>query len=379
MKKTKFILLTRHTDEELSDFLQKEAEKGWWLKKNNGNRFTFIKKPYEGKRICAYTFFSRGPESSTEVQLGRELPYLRKNGWDQICVSKAENIVDSRRHAFLFEENKTDFYPLTEEDEIKKAEKRSWRKALSNLLLLTLYALASLFILFFDKVRLITSLPYLLSYSLYLILLLVSAVLSIRTFIWALNCRKDRKKEIEKGNYRFLDYSTLSTSIMLLFLLFVLVISSIWGNGGSKGTRVDINGSSVRLYSDIIPVSLEDIGMETKGAYRTTKIEERKSPFASYIHFYDQSFGGEENNLSYLSYTLFSSSYSKVLNMAQSELFSLSAVEDKEMGNILGVKSLERSTSKKKILIGNDDWILTIECSNELGEEELRKILTLLK
>ena len=77
-KRNRFILLTRHTDQELTHFLQKEAEKGWWLEKNSGNRFTFVEKNCEGKKICAYTFFSRGPESSTEVQLGRELPYLRK-------------------------------------------------------------------------------------------------------------------------------------------------------------------------------------------------------------------------------------------------------------------------------------------------------------
>ena len=148
-KKTKFILLTRHTDEELTHFLQREAENGWWLIKNNGNRFTFIEKKYEGKRICAYTFFSRGPESSTEVQLGRELPYLRKKGWDQIGVSRAENIVDSRRHAFLYEEKPTSFFPVTEEDEIKKAEKRSIRKAISNLILNALYFAAAIILLFF--------------------------------------------------------------------------------------------------------------------------------------------------------------------------------------------------------------------------------------
>ena len=134
-KRNRFILLTRHTDQELTHFLQKEAEKGWWLEKNSGNRFTFVEKNCEGKKICAYTFFSRGPESSTEVQLGRELPYLRKKGWDQICVSKVENIFDSRRHAFLYMEKPTSFFPITEEDEIRKAEKRGWRKALSNLLL----------------------------------------------------------------------------------------------------------------------------------------------------------------------------------------------------------------------------------------------------
>ena len=93
--------------------------------------------------------------------------------------------------------------------------------------------------------------------------------------MWALRCRKNRKMETEKGNYRSLDYSTLSTSLMLFFLLVVLIISSIWGNGGSKGERVNINGTSVVLYSDEVPISMETIGVDPKGAYRTQKKEER--------------------------------------------------------------------------------------------------------
>lgn len=378
-KKTKFILLTRHTDEELSHFLQKEAEKGWWLIKNNGNRFTFIEKPYEGKRICAYTFFSRGPESSTEVQLGRELPYLRKKGWDQIGVSKAENIVDSRRHAFLYEEKPTSFFPLTEDDEIKKAEKRSGRKAISNLILNALYLAAAIILLFFDKINLLTSLSYLSSYLVFLILLAISIVLSIKAFMWALRCRKNRKEETEKGNYRSLDYSTLSTSIMLFFLLVVLIISSIWGNGGSKGERVNINGTSVVLYSDEVPVSLETIGIDAKGAYRTQKKEERKSPFAEYIHVYDQSFGGEETGLEYLSYSLFYSPYSLVRSIVENEIFGEAAVSDNDLSAKLGVESVEVSTVSGKLLIKGKDSLLTLSSSKVLSEKELGIITSLLK
>lgn len=378
-KKTKFILLTRHTDEELTHFLQKEAENGWWLIKNNGNRFTFQKKNYEGKRICAYTFFSRGPESSTEVQLGRELPYLRKKGWDQIGVSKAENIVDSRRHAFLYEEKPTSFFPITEDDEIKKAEKRSGRKAISNLVLNILYLVAAILILFFDKIRILTSLSYLFSYFTFLVLLFVSIVLSVKAFIWALKCRKNRKRETDKGSYRFLDYSTLSTSLMLFFLFIVLVISSIWGNGGSKGERVNISGSSIVLYSDEVPISLETLGFEPKGAYRTTKKEERHSPFAEYIHVYDQSFGGEEIGLEYLSYSLFSSPYSFIRNIVETEMFGEAAIEDGALARNIGVESVERSITTGKILIKGKDSILTVSSTKNMDEEDLFSLSALLK
>ena len=237
--------------------------------------------------------------------------------------------------------------------------------------MLALPAAFTIILLFFDKINLLTSLSYLSSYLLFLILLAISIVLSIKAFMWALRCRKNRKEETEKGNYRSLDYSTLSTSIMLFFLLVVLIISSIWGNGGSKGERVNINGTSVVLYSDEVPVSLETIGIDAKGAYRTQKKEDRKSPFAEYIHVYDQSFGGEETGLEYLSYSLFYSPYSFVRSIVENEIFGEAAVSDNDLSAKLGVESVEVSTVSGKLLIKGKDSLLTLSSSKVLSEKEL--------
>ena len=378
-KRNRFILLTRHTDQELTHFLQKEAEKGWWLEKNSGNRFTFVEKNCEGKKICAYTFFSRGPESSTEVQLGRELPYLRKKGWDQICVSKVENIFDSRRHAFLYMEKPTSFFPITEEDEIRKAEKRGWRKALSNLILSLIYLLGALALLLFEKVRLLTSLPYLAVYTVFLLLLLLSIWLSIKSFLWALRRRRNKDEETEKGSYRALDYSTLSLSLMLFFLLTVLLVSSIWGKSGSVGERVNINGESIILYSDNLPLSLEDTFGETKGAYRTKKLEERDSFLASYIHAYDQSFGGDEEGLEYISYSLFTSKFPFVRKICEKEIFSASSISDPALAEKIEVERVEKSSSSNIYLIKDGFSVLCIESSREMEEEDLKKFAALMK
>lgn len=377
-RKRSFILLTRHTDEELTHFLQKKAEEGWWLEKNRGNRFTFIGKPYEGKRIAAYTFFSRGPESSTEVQIGRELPYLRKQGWDQIGVSRAENIFDSRRHVFLYEEHKTEFFPLTEEAERKKAEKRSERKAYFNFALCVLYTLATIAVMALEKVRLLTSLPYLLAFLFFIVLLVLALFWSGKSVLWALRCHRDRKKETEKGNYCFLDKGVYLTSLMLLFLLLSLIFSSIWGNGGTRGERVTIGGTSVMLYSDTIPLTLSDLGVEAKGEWRTTRLEERNSPIASFTHAYDQSLGGDEKEVKALSYSIFKSPFALLRNIAKSELFPYGATEDKAMEERLGVDEVLLSSSSR-VLIRTGESIITINSSSPLGEDELSLFLKLVE
>ena len=166
---------------------------------------------------------------------------------------------------------------------------------------------------------------------------------------------------------------------MLFFLLIVLIISSIWGNGGSNGERVNINGTSVVLYSDEVPVSLETIGVEPKGAYRTQKKEERKSPLGEYIHVYDQSFGGEETGLEYLSYSLFYSPYSVIRSIVENEIFGESAILDNGLSKDLGVESVEISTVSGKFLIKGKDSLLTISSSKDLSEKELTILSSLIK
>ena len=130
------------------------------------------------------------------------------------------------------------------------------------------------------------------------------------------------------------------------------------------------------MYSDEVPISLETLGFEPKGAYRTTKKEERHSPFAEYIHVYDQSFGGEEIGLEYLSYSLFSSPYSFVRNIVETEMFGEAAIEDGALARNIGV---ERSITTGKILIKGKDSILTVSSTKNIDEEDLFSLSALLK
>ena len=142
---------------------------------------------------------------------------------------------------------------------------------------------------------------------------------------------------------------------------------------------MNINGTSVVLYRDEVPVSLETIGIDATGAYRTQKKEERKSPFAEYIHVYDQSFGGEETGLEYLSYSLFYSPYSLMRSIVENEIFGEAAVSDNDLSAKLGVESVEVSTVSGKLLIKGKDSLLTLSSSKVLSEKELGIITSLLK
>ena len=133
------------------------------------------------------------------------------------------------------------------------------------------------------------------------------------------------------------------------------------------------------MYRDEVPVSLETIGIDARGAYRTQKMEERKSPFAEYIHVYDQSFGGEETGLEYLSYSLFYSPYSLVRSIVENEIFGEAAILDNGLSKDLGVESVEISTVSGKFLIKGKDSLLTISSSKDLSEKELTILSSLIK
>lgn len=142
---------------------------------------------------------------------------------------------------------------------------------------------------------------------------------------------------------------------------------------------MNINGTSVVLYRDEVPISLETIGIDAKGAYRIQKMEERKSPFAEYIHVYDQSFGGEETGLEYLSYSIFYSPYPFIRNIVEDELFGESAVSDNGLSSKFGVESVAISTVSGKLFIKGKDSLLTLSSLKVLNEKKLMLITSLLK
>lgn len=223
----KFLLLGQHTDEEITDFLQREAKAGWWLKENNGNEFVFVKKPYEGRHICSYVVSSPNLGSSAEDLFYDLLPDLRKAGWDLVCLSKMENLADMRRHAFLCEKMASSTAPVSipraEARCTEEALKRGLLKSVSNLLFCVMYLIVLAYALvtkaaFFSKgisvaFEVVTGL-----------MLCPSLVFSIGAVSSSLKAKKDLAVIIRSGRYRLIDRAVRLTFFMLVVLAVFLVL-----------------------------------------------------------------------------------------------------------------------------------------------------------
>ncbi len=363
--RVRFMLLTRHSDEELSDFLSSEAEKGYVLSKNKGNLFYF-KKSNEKRRVIAYSFLSRNPEINTELELRRELPYLRKCGWDMICIGGPEDIADSRRHAFLIEEKEGVEIPKAEELTKEKAEKRRGRKIVSNLLLSMLYLIFLSFILFTDLARVSSSNFYSLFGITITVLFFLSFVLSLLALIYALKNRKTFNKK-----YRLLDKSTLLTTITLLLILLFLLFDFFWGTS-SHGVKHEINGKTYTLYSDEIPVTLKDIG-RTETQYKSAKHSESKSLFARYSYSYEQYLGESSTKADFISYTLYSSELKTLRNAVKKELMRRPGRFDESLSLKLSANAV-RSSNGLEVLIEHGDSLLFIRSLVPLDESSISMI-----
>ena len=396
--KTGFLLLTRHSDEEITDYLQRNAEDGWWLRRAKGNRFVFERRPYAGKRICAYTFLSRDPDSPTEVQLRHELPILRKQGWDTICIGGPENIADTKRHAFLYEEHPCT--PLQSDDtsgtasqpsqcvQIPKSDSsvsaksrgRGFRKAMSNLVLCLLYASCLAFVLGNDLLRVISNNLYLTFTCLLALALAGCLVLSVLAF--GSRCKviakKDDSGEIANKGYRFLDHAARATAAMLVFMVAFLVFDSIWGNTSSVGTRTQIGNEKVILYNDQVPVTLEDLGADTTGAYRSTRHVSSRGALATYDYCYDQNLGNESGTLSFVSYTAFDVPSAFLRRIVTHQSMSYDGRIDSTMAQELDIDMVFVSRSGKQALVTKGTKTIAIRSGFDLGSNEIAQFAALL-
>jgi len=391
--KTGFLLLTRHSDEEITDYLQGNAEDGWWLRRVKGNRFFFEKRPYAGKRICAYTFLSRDPDSPTEVQLRHELPVLRKQGWDMICIGGPENIADTKRHAFLYEEHSgmqseaesgmaSQAVPIPKADSSvsTKSRGRGFRKALSNLILCLLYVSCLAFVLGSDLLRLISNNLYLAFTCVLAVALAGCFVLSVLAFVSRCKvlAKKDDSGEIANKGYRFLDHAARATAAMLAFMVAFLVFDSLWGNTSSVGARTQIGNEKVVLYSDEVPVTLDDLGADTTGAYRSTRHVSSRGALASYDYCFDQNLGNESGTLSFISYTSFDVQNAFLRRIVTHQTMSYDGRIDVAMAQELGVDMVFISRSGKQALVSKGTKTIAIRSGFDLGPSEIAQFAALL-
>ena len=395
--KTGFLLLTRHSDEEITDYLQRNAEEGWWLRRVKGNRFVFERRPYAGKRICAYTFLSRDPDSPTEVQLRHELPILRKQGWDTICIGGPENIADTKRHAFLYEEHPCSQHdtgtcgttthasqctqiPKADPSVSSKSRGRGFRKALSNLILCLLYVSCLAFVLGNDLLRVISNNLYLAFTCLLALALAGCLVLSVLAFVSRCKviAKKDDSGEIANKGYRFLDHAARATAVMLVFMVAFLVFDSIWGNTSSVGTRIQIGNEKVVLYNDQVPVTLEDLGADTTGAYRSTRHVSSSGALATYDYCYDQNLGNESGTLSFVSYTAFDVPSAFLRHIVTHQSMSYDGRIDSTMAQELDVDMVFVSRSGKQALVTKGTKTIAIRSGFDLGSNEIAQFAALL-
>lgn len=363
--KVRFMLLTRHTDEEINDLLLSEAEKGYVLTKNKGNLFYF-KKSDKKRRVVTYSFLSRENEVSTEIELRRELPYLRKNGWDMITIGGAEDIADSRRHAFLIEEIEGAEIPKAEAFTQEKAKKRSMRKCISNLVLSSLYLIFLSFLFSTDLARISSSNLYAFFGLITLILFIASFTLTLLALINAIKYKKGFNKK-----YHLLDKSTLLTFITLLIILSFLLFDSVWSSS-SHGIKYEINGKRYTLYNDDVPISLKDLG-HADAEFKSSKHIESESLLAHYSYSYEQYLGECTSKEDFISYTLYSAKSKTLLNAVKKELLSKAGYLDKSLSTKLNAEVV-RSKSSLEVMIEQDDKLLLIRSLVPLDDNVITTI-----
>jgi hypothetical protein len=352
--KTAFMLLSRHTDQELSLFLQAEAEKGWRLTECKGNKFLFTYRPYDGRKVCAYSFSSHGPESSTESQLRHELVSLRRQGWDMLCIGPVEDIADSRRHAFLYEEIPGSPMPAAEAYEENRARKRGLRKKISNAMLCLSYIAAFILLLASDLVRIVSSNVYILFSLAFLAMACISLAHCILAFT-------------RKGS-RFLDSSTRLIFFSLVAFALLLAVDTLWLEDGSRGRQVQINGQTVRVYDDLSPITLESLGMKASGALRSTRYQSSSSLLASYEHIYDQSISATDP--CYISITMFRASWAPLFSIAQSQLAGRISVMDEDLSARLGLE-VSFSADMREAILQSGRAVCTFSSLDPITVEQL--------
>ena len=218
--KTEHWLISCHTDEELTKFLQDKAESGLYLAEAKGNKLIFSEKPYTGRKICACTITQEDAEIPITEQIRKTLPELRKNGWDLICIAGPETIADTQRHVFLYEETPGSQIPRLENEDLEKISKNRVKKITSNLILGIIYLITSISLLFLGKLNIFTNIISLGLLLIFTILLFISLLFSIRSII------DFRNREKTWGLYSIsLEKSTYSTFLMLIVLACLLLFS----------------------------------------------------------------------------------------------------------------------------------------------------------
>lgn len=231
-----------------------------------------------------------------------------------------------------------------------------------------------------DLLRVISNNLYLAFTCLLALALAGCLVLSVLAFVSRCKviAKKDDSGEIANKGYRFLDHAACATAAMLVFMVAFLVFDSIWGNISSVGTRTQIGNEKVILYNDQVPVTLEDLGADTTGAYRSTRHVSSSGALATYDYCYDQNLGNESGTLSFVSYTAFDVPCAFLRRIVTHQSMSYDGRIDSTMAQGLDVDMVFVSRSGKQALVTKGTKTIAIRSGFDLGSNEIAQFAALL-
>ena len=223
-----FMLLAVHTDKEFTHWLQRHAEEGWKLKENKGNTFVFIKKPYDGRRICSYTVNSDALGVSAEDTFYDLQDDLRKSGWLLLTMGMPEGLTDKTRHAFLVEAPREDLphpeLPLSDPEGQLNLLRGALKKAVSTMALCLLYAAVLIYFIAFRPALLLSGIPgkvFLIGTAVVLLPCLYFSVKAASIYAKAV---RDSAFDTTSKDFQCLDKAVILSSIMLMILAAYLIL-----------------------------------------------------------------------------------------------------------------------------------------------------------
>ena len=226
--KNDFILLAVHTDKEFTHWLQRHAEEGWKLKENKGNTFVFIKKPYDGRRICSYTVHSDVLGVSAEDAFYDLQDDLRKSGWRLLTMGTPESFTDKTRHAFLVGTPHEDLphpeLPLSNPEGQLKLLRGALKKAVSTMALCLLYAAVLIYFIAFRPALLLSGIPgkvFLIGTAIVLLPCLYFSVKAASLYAKAV---RDPAFDTTSKDFQCLDKAVILSFIMLMILAAYLIL-----------------------------------------------------------------------------------------------------------------------------------------------------------
>lgn len=223
-----YMLLAVHTDKEFTRWLQRHAEEGWRLKENKGNTFVFIKKLYDGKRICSYTVSSAVLGVSAEDEFYDQQDDLRKRGWKLLTMGMPERFTDKTRHAFLIESPREDLphpeIPLSDPAGQMALLRDALKKAVSTLALCLIYAAVLVYFLAVSPDLLFSGMLRTVFLILTAAVLFPCLFFSVKAASLYAKALRDPAMDSSGKDFQCLDRAVILSSVMLLILALCLIL-----------------------------------------------------------------------------------------------------------------------------------------------------------